>query len=93
MRTIGDYLTEDLFEIKTEQVQHKGAVTRKISKRGYGFVRTDQGQDYFFHFSNLKGIDFKDLREGDQVSFNLRDYGDQAGPCAVNIIKNDKEQK
>ena len=59
---------------------HKGASANAInreqgvvkwfnSRKGYGFITRDYGEDIFVHFRNIVGSDRKAIREGDRVSF------------------------
>lgn len=42
------------------------------SKKGYGFIRANEGdQDIFVHYSSIKGEGFKSLVEGENVQFEL----------------------
>lgn len=41
---------------------------KKLTDKGFGFINTDKG-DLFFHMSNLDGVRFDDLREGEQVEY------------------------
>ena len=41
---------------------------KKLTTKGFGFIETEKG-DLFFHHSNLEGIQFEQLREGQQVQF------------------------
>ncbi len=50
----------------------KGTIRRLISDRGFGFIRTERGEDLFFHRNQLEGVDFNSLREGQQVEFEVR---------------------
>ena len=51
--------------------------------RAFGFVETSHGNDIFFHMSNVEGVRFEDLREGQKVSF---DEGQgPKGPRAENV--------
>ncbi len=43
---------------------------KKLTDKGFGFIDTGTGKDLFFHMSNLSGVRFDDLREGQRVSFN-----------------------
>ena len=49
----------------------KGTIRRLIIDRGFGFIRTEQRQDLFFHGSELQGVDYSSLREGQQVELRL----------------------
>lgn len=41
------------------------------SKKGFGFVAAD-GKDYFVHYKAIAGTGFKNLEEGQKVSFAVK---------------------
>ena len=41
------------------------------SKKGYGFITADNGQDVFVHYTGISGTGFRTLEEGERVSFNV----------------------
>ena len=45
---------------------------KKITDKGFGFIEDGSGQDMFFHSSSVEGVQFEELREGQQVSFDAR---------------------
>jgi CspA family cold shock protein len=49
----------------------KGTIRRLIAERGFGFIQTAEGKDLFFHRSQLQGVDYTSLREGQEVEFEL----------------------
>jgi len=49
----------------------KGTIRRLIADRGFGFIRTAEGKDLFFHRNELQGVDNSSLREGQQVEFEV----------------------
>ena len=49
----------------------KGVIRRLIRDRVFGFIKTERGEDIFFHRSQLQGIDYNSLREGQQVEFEI----------------------
>jgi CspA family cold shock protein len=62
----------------------KGTIRRLITGRGFGFIKTDEGKDLFFHRSNLEGVDYSSLREGQQVEYEVgKGRGDR--PEAVRV--------
>lgn len=53
---------------------------------GYGFITREGGEkDLFFHVSELNGVEFDSLREGDQVQFEVGES--PKGPNAVNVSR------
>ncbi|MSP23603.1 MAG: cold shock domain-containing protein [Myxococcales bacterium] len=44
---------------------------KKMTDKGFGFITTDNGADIFFHMSNLDGVRFDELREGQRVTYTV----------------------
>ena len=60
----------------------KGKIAR-LTDRGFGFIsREGQDKDLFFHSNELQGVDFKDLKEGDEVQFEVSE-----SPKGLNATK------
>lgn len=50
-----------------------GQIKNKIEDKGYGFIRTGEGTDYFFHLTDLAGdLSFDDVHEGLNVRFEVK---------------------
>jgi CspA family cold shock protein len=43
---------------------------KKLTEKGFGFIDTGRGGDLFFHMSNVDGVQYDSLREGQKVSYN-----------------------
>lgn len=41
------------------------------SKKGFGFIAQDNGEDVFVHFSNIAGDGFRNLENGEEVTFDI----------------------
>lgn len=55
-----------------------------MTDRGFGFIaREGEEKDLFFHANELKNVQYNDLREGDEVTFDLAEG--EKGLSAVNI--------
>ena len=48
-----------------------GTIKRLVRDKGFGFISTPSGTDMFFHMSNLDGVSFEELREGQKVSYEV----------------------
>ena len=56
---------------------------KKLTDKGFGFIDLENGEDMFFHNSNLEGVSYDDLQEGQRVSFD-KGQGPK-GPRAENV--------
>lgn len=56
---------------------------KKITDKGFGFIDTGSGKDMFFHSSNVEGVGFEDLREGQKVTYT--EGQGPKGPRAENV--------
>ena len=56
---------------------------KRLTDKGFGFISTGSGNDFFFHTSSVEGVRFEDLREGQKVSFN--EGKGPKGPRAENV--------
>ena len=58
----------------------KGKVKFFNTSKGFGFITQNEGEDLFFHVSELRA---ETVNEGDQVEYEVGEG--RKGPCAVNI--------
>ena len=56
--------------------------TLRVDK-GFGFIRADDGKEFFFHQSAIYGEGIDNLREGDSVEFEVGEG--PKGPRAENV--------
>ena len=59
-----------------------GTIKRIARDKGFGFIRDNSGQEYFFHRSSVQGS-FDSLSEGQRVSFD--EEQSPKGPRAGNV--------
>jgi CspA family cold shock protein len=50
----------------------------------FGFITPEEGKDVFVHFSAIKAEGFKNLTDGQKVSFDVIE--DAKGPKAANVV-------
>lgn len=49
----------------------KGEIVRLVPRRGFGFIRTADGREVFFHATEVKDVSFESLHEGQEVEFEM----------------------
>lgn len=62
----------------------EGKVKWFNGNKGYGFIESNEGEDYFVHFSEIQMEGFKTLTEGQAVEFE-GSMGEK-GPQASNVV-------
>lgn len=62
----------------------EGTVKWFDNKKGYGFIKREEGEDIFVHYSAIKGDGFKTLNQDEKVSFELVEG--PKGPQASNVL-------
>ena len=48
----------------------KGTI-RRLMERGFGFIKTEDETDLFFHRNELQEAEFSSLKEGQEVEFEV----------------------
>ena len=67
----------------------KGIIKTISKERGFGFIRSENDKDVFFHLSNLVNEKFQNLREGDNVEFSLENGKKGVRAIDIWIVKHD----
>jgi CspA family cold shock protein len=60
-----------------------GEIKRVFIDKGFGFIRGEDGADYFLHRSACHGVLFESLDEGQRVTFDVS--RGPKGPRAENV--------
>ena len=60
-----------------------GTVKWFDSAKGFGFISGEDGKDVFVHFTAISGNGFKNLEEGQKVSYEVVEGA--RGPQAANV--------
>jgi len=59
-----------------------GTVKKVVADKGFGFIKADDGKEYFFHRSAVQG-NFDSLKGGEKVEFDTGTG--PKGPRAENV--------
>ncbi len=59
-------------------------IIKKLDDRGFGFITIEGQKDIFFHANDCSEGNFKDMHEGDAVSFETA--SSEKGPKAINVM-------
>jgi CspA family cold shock protein len=68
---------------ETPEALMTGKIRTLRVDKGFGFIKDDAGNEYFFHQSAVYGEGIGDLREGDSVEFEVGQG--PKGPRAENV--------
>jgi CspA family cold shock protein len=60
-----------------------GTIRTLRTDKGFGFIKSEGGKEYFFHQSAIYGEGIDNLREGDSVEFDVAEG--PKGPRAENV--------
>jgi CspA family cold shock protein len=60
----------------------QGKIKKLVSDRGFGFIAGERG-DLFFHHSEVSGMPFEQLHEGQMVEYEIGQG--KKGPCATSV--------
>jgi len=61
-------------------------IIKKLTDKNFGFISQEgEEKDLFFHANSLEGVDFSELQEGDNVTFEVEDT--PKGQAAVKVNK------
>lgn len=67
----------------------EGTIARLMDK-GFGFIsREGEEKDLFFHSNDLVDVAFKDLQEGDRVTFEVAEGPKGPNAVKVTLVKED----
>ena len=61
----------------------KGTI-KKLMDNGFGFIKTEEEKDLFFHRNEIEGVEFSSLRAGQEVEFEMS-QDSKGRPQAVKV--------
>jgi cold shock CspA family protein/ribosome-associated translation inhibitor RaiA len=85
-RQLQDYVREMRGDIKAHVEPEVGEITHLAHDKGYGFLRTSEGNELYLHKNAVVGGKFDDLHVGDKVRYVADAGEDEKGPHASTVI-------
>jgi CspA family cold shock protein len=64
-------------------MKSEGVVVWFSERKGFGFIQSESGEDFFVHYTEIHRKGFKTLNVGERVRFDPMD--DDAGKKAANV--------
>ena len=87
MKAINDIFISAIFHYIARKDVMKGSVKMFNKEKGFGFIRAEDNQDYFFHYSSIISEErYKSLDQGDNVEFEV-DENNARGLRAKDVKK------
>ena len=60
---------------------------KKLTDKGFGFITQEEGgKDLFFHSNELVGVTYDELREGDDVTFEVTESPKGLNATQVSLV-------
>ncbi len=66
-------------------MMERGTVKWFNDQKGFGFIKKEDGNDVFVHYTGIQGQGYRSLAEGDIVTFDIEEG--EKGPAAKNVAK------
>ena len=63
----------------------EGVVKWFSPEKGFGFIAVEGQPDVFVHYSAIQGSGYRNLEEGQRVSFEIEPGKNGKGPQAANV--------
>lgn len=82
-RRLADYARKHSGRVKTHEPSLEGRVSRLLPDKGYGFLRTPDGREVYFHENSVLNRGFQRMKVGTRVVFS--EEPGEKGPQASTI--------
>jgi len=85
-RKLEDHARVQRAQIKQHETPEHGDVVRLFSDEGYGFIRTAEGSEVYFHRNSVLNDSFDSLRVGAPVRFILEQADKGLNATSVRVV-------
>lgn len=70
-------------EVRVPPIPLRGVICKLFPQEGYGFILQEGGGEIYFHRNAVHGMEFVELEDGTEVSFNVGEG--EKGPQATTV--------
>ncbi|HTU55611.1 MAG TPA: HPF/RaiA family ribosome-associated protein [Acetobacteraceae bacterium] len=85
-RQLEDYARTSRNDVKARETPSHGSIARLFKDKGYGFIRSSDGNEIYMHRNAVLGKGFDALVEGEEVRFVVHEGEGEKGPQASTVI-------
>ena len=85
-RQLEDYARGSRGDVKVHETPSHGRIARLLKEKGYGFIRSSDGNEIYMHRNAVVGGGFDALSEGDEVRYVVHESQGEKGPQASTVI-------
>lgn len=89
-RALHDWAAVVRGDVKTHAAARHGVVAKLYSYEGYGFIRTAEGAEMYFHRNSVHNHGFDRMRIGSRVRFSETDTDDGGHASHVVLLRGHK---
>lgn len=86
-RRLQDFAHKQRGDVKTHERAHHGVVTKLYGYEGYGFLRTDAGEEIYFHRNSVLHGAFERIKIGSRVRFAEAEGEDGVHASTVVLLR------
>lgn len=72
-RQLEDYIRGQRGQVKAHEVANHGRIARLFKEKGYGFIRSSEGDEIYMHRNAVSSGSFDVLSEGDEVRYVIHE--------------------
>jgi ribosomal subunit interface protein len=85
-RQLEDHARDARGDVKFHEPPSHGHIARLFKEKGYGFIRSSDGDEIYMHRNAVAGGDFDALSPGDEVRYVVHEAEGEKGPQASTVV-------
>jgi cold shock CspA family protein/ribosome-associated translation inhibitor RaiA len=86
LRQLEDHARVARGDVKAHETPTHGRIARLFKEKGYGFIRSSEGEEIYMHRNAVAGDGFDALSEGAEVRYVVHEGEGEHGPQASTVV-------